>query len=104
MIILNKYRVTNMKKFKRFMFLSILSMSMLVFTFAATFKAYSKDIPQFDMVTVQDGDTLWSIASNYADKSNTDIRELVFEISSENSIYNASIYPGDVIKVPMNLE
>ncbi|MDF2616432.1 MAG: hypothetical protein K0Q47_1087, partial [Sedimentibacter sp.] len=46
----------------------------------------------------------WSIASNYADKSNTDIRELVFEISSENSIYNASIYPGDVIKVPMNLE
>jgi hypothetical protein len=104
MIILNKYRVTNMKKFKRFMFLSILSMSMLVFTFAATFNAYSKDIPQFDMVTVQDGDTLWSIASNYADKSNTDIRELVFEISSENSIYNASIYPGDVIKVPMNLE
>jgi hypothetical protein len=104
MIILNKYKVTNMKKFKRFMFLSILSMSMLVFTFAATFNAYSKDIPQFDMVTVQDGDTIWSIASNYADKSNTDIRELVFEISSENSIYNASIYPGDVIKVPMSLE
>jgi hypothetical protein len=93
-----------MKKFKRFMFLSILSMSMLVFIFAATFNAYSKDIPQFDMVTVQDGDTIWSIASNYADKSNTDIRELVFEISSENSIYNASIYPGDVIKVPMSVE
>ncbi len=104
MIILNKYKVNNMKKFKRFMFLSILSMSMLVFTFAATFNAYSKDIPQFDMVTVQDGDTLWSIASSYADNSNTDIRELVYLISNENSIYNASIYPGDVIKVPMSVE
>nr|WP_300092687.1 LysM peptidoglycan-binding domain-containing protein [Sedimentibacter sp.] len=104
MIILNKYKVNNMKKFRRFMFLSILSISMLVFTFAATFNAYSKDIPQFDLVTVQDGDTLWSIASSYAADSNADIRELVYEISNENSIYNASIHPGDVIKVPMSVE
>lgn len=104
MIILNKYKVTNMKKFKRFMFLSILSISMLVFTFAATFNAYSKDIPQFDIVTVQYGDTIWSIASSYAADRNADIRELVYEISNENSIYNASIHPGDVIKVPMNVE
>ncbi|MEL7646837.1 MAG: LysM peptidoglycan-binding domain-containing protein [Sedimentibacter sp.] len=104
MIILNRYKVTNIKKFKRFMFLSILSISILVFTFTATFNAYSKDIPQFDLVTVQDGDTLWSIASSYAADSNTDIRELVYEISNENSIYNASIHPGDVIKVPMSVD
>lgn len=104
MIILNKYKVNNMKKFKRFMFLSILSISMIVFTFAATFNAYSKDIPQFDLVTVKDGDTLWSIASSYADTSNADIRELIYEISNENSIYNACIYPGDVIKVPMSVK
>lgn len=85
------------------MFLSILFISILVFASMATLNAYSKDIPQYNYITVEDGDTLWSIATNYS-HSNTDIRKLVYEISSENGIYNASIYPGDVIKIPMNVE
>ncbi|MGB4437931.1 MAG: LysM peptidoglycan-binding domain-containing protein [Sedimentibacter sp.] len=100
MIILNKYKVNNMKKFKRFMFLSILSISMIVFTFAATFNAYSKDIPQFDLVTVKVGDTLWAIASDYS--GDAEIRELIYSISVENNIEDASIYPGDVIRIPLN--
>lgn len=103
MIILNRYKVTDLKKFKRFMFLSILFVSIFVFASMATLNAYSKDIPQYNYITVEDGDTLWSIATNYS-HNNTDIRELVYKISNENSIYNASIYPGDVIKVPMNVE
>lgn len=104
MIILNRYKVTDLRKFKRFMFISILFISILVFASMATLNAYSKDIPQYNYITVEEGDTLWSIASNYADSSHTDIRELVYLISNENDIYNASIYPGDVIKVPMSVE
>jgi len=104
MIILNRYKVVDMNKFKRFMFISTLLISMVLFTLLFTIKVYSKDIPQYNYITVEEGDTIWSIASNYVDKSNMEIRELIYVISNENSIYNASIYPGDVIKIPMNVE
>ncbi len=100
MIILNRYRVTDINKFKRFMFLTILLISMISFTSILTLNAYSKDIPQFDYVSVQQGDTLWSIASDYAD--NKDIREVIYEISKINNIHNNSIHPGDIIKIPLN--
>lgn len=100
MIILNRYKVTNLQKFKRFMFMSILLISILVFGSTATLNAYSKDIPQFDYIDVKEGDTLWSIASDYSD--NREIRKVIFEISQTNNIQNASIYPGDVIKIPIN--
>jgi LysM repeat protein len=100
MIILNKYKVKDIKKFKRFMFISILLLSMITFTSILTLNAYSKDIPQFDYVSVQHGDTLWSIAKDYA--SNKDIREVIYEISKLNNIHNATIHPGDIIKIPLN--
>ncbi|MGD9567883.1 MAG: LysM peptidoglycan-binding domain-containing protein [Sedimentibacter sp.] len=100
MIILNRYKVTDLQKFKRFMFMSILFISILVFASMATINAYSKDIPQFDYISVKEGDTLWSIASDYAE--NKEIREVIYEISEANNIQNASIYPGDIIKVPLN--
>ena len=104
MIILNRYKVVDMNKFRRFMFISILLISMVLFTLLFTIKVYSKDIPQYNYITIEEGDTLWSIASNYTDNSNMEIRELIYLISNENSIYNASIYPGDVIKVPLGVD
>lgn len=104
MIILNKYKVTDIQRFKRFMFISVLLISILVFASMTSLNAYSKDIPRYNYLTVEEGDTLWSIASNYADSSNADIRELVYIISNENNIYNSSIFPGDVIKIPFTSE
>jgi hypothetical protein len=100
MIILNKYKVTDIKKFKRFMFLTILLISMIAFTSILTLNAYSKDIPQFDYIRVQQGDSLWSIAKNYA--GSKDIREIIYKISEINNIHNNSIHPGDIIKIPLN--
>ncbi len=100
MIILNRYRVININRFKRFMFLTVLLISMITFSSILTFNAYSKDIPQFDYIRVQQGDTLWSIAKDYA--GNKDIREVVYEISKLNNIHNAPIHPGDIIKIPLN--
>jgi LysM repeat protein len=102
MIILNKYKVTDIKKFKRFMFMSILLISILAFTSMTTLNAYSKDIPKFDHIKVVEGDTLWSIASDYDD--NKDIRKTIYEISKLNNIHNASIYPGDIIKIPIEFK
>ena len=100
MIILNKYKVSNVKKFKRFMFLAVLLISIITFTSIASINAYSKDIPRFDYVNVQQGDTLWSIASDYA--AARDIRQVIYEISRLNNIHNSPIHPGDIIKIPLN--
>ena len=106
MILFNRYKVVDIYKFKRFMFVSILLISMVLFTLIFTIKVYSKDIPQYNYIyiTVQKGDTLWSIASNLTNYSDMEIRELVYLISSDNNIYNASIYPGDVIRIPLRIE
>lgn len=99
MIVLNKYRITNVNRFKRFVFISILLISIIIFASSLTLNAYSKDIPQFKYINVQEGDTLWSIASNYM--SNKDIREAIYEIARHNNIQDASIYPGDIIAIPV---
>jgi len=100
MIILNRYKVTDINKFKRFMFFTILFISICIFSLIFTIKVYSKDIPQYKYISVKEGDTLWSIASSYA--HNGDIRELIYKISIENNIQNASIFPGDIVKISLN--
>lgn len=99
MIIFNKYRITNINRFKRFVFISVFFVSIIVFASSLTINAYSKDIPQFKYINVSKGDTLWSLASTYME--DIEIRKAVYEISKHNNIQNASIYPGDVIAIPV---
>lgn len=99
MIILNKYRVTNIKRFRTFMFLSVLTICIILFLILSSFsRAYSKSIVKFEYVYVEEGDTIWSIASNYDD--NIRIDELVYKIEKINNIKNSTIYPGDLLAVP----
>ncbi|HHZ01852.1 MAG TPA: LysM peptidoglycan-binding domain-containing protein [Tissierellia bacterium] len=100
MVILNKYRVTNVKRFRRFIFFTVLLLSIIILTSILTINAYSKDMPQFDYITVNKGDTLWTIAKNYT--GSKDIRETIYIISKLNNIHNATIQPGDIIKIPLN--
>jgi len=100
MVILNRYKVVNLKRFKSFIFISVLLTSILVFTSLATINAYSKDIPQFVYINVKEGDTLWSIASIYM--KDIEIRRAIYDISKINRLQNVYIYPGDIIKIPKN--
>lgn len=49
-------------------------------------------------VTVTPGDTLWSIAS--AAQSETDIQQLITQISELNNLDSAQLAPGQVLFVP----
>lgn len=52
-------------------------------------------------VTVQSGDTLWSIASKHM-PSDMDQRKAVYTIKKHNKDTDGSLVPGQVIKVPTN--
>ena len=52
----------------------------------------------FETVTVQPGDSLWSIAS--ARYPGADVRERIWEIQQANPGVSASLYPGELLKVP----
>lgn len=47
---------------------------------------------------VCDGDTLWSIATEYKQEKQ-DIREYVYQLRKLNNIDNCIIYPGQTIKI-----
>jgi len=79
--------------------MSVLFISIIIFASSLTLNAYSKNIPQFKYINVKEGDTLWSLASTYMD--DIEIREAIYEISRHNNILNSSIYPGDVIAIPI---
>jgi LysM repeat protein len=49
-------------------------------------------------VTVEAGDTLWSVAERVA--PNADTRTVVAEISSLNKLSDAVVYPGEQLLVP----
>ena len=100
MIILNRYRVTNIKRFKTFVFLSVLTISVILFLTLSSFtKAYSTEIITYDTVYVESGDTLWEIASSYDNHLRID--EFIYKIQKLNNINNGEIYPGDTLLIPI---
>lgn len=98
MIILGKYKIVNMKRFKTFLFLITFLISLTFFILLSTITVYPKEEVKYDYVCIKTGDTLWDIADDY--NNDIDIRKFVDIIVKENSLSNAVIYPGDIIKIP----
>ena len=53
----------------------------------------------FIEVTVAPGDTLWSLAARMADGA--DVRAMVDEISTVNSLASAELQPGQKVRIPL---
>lgn len=54
---------------------------------------------QYVEVTVARGETLWDIAATYKD-GRTDTRDMVYKIRTANELVDATVYPGQVLKIP----
>ncbi|QQE76249.1 LysM peptidoglycan-binding domain-containing protein [Brevibacillus composti] len=52
-------------------------------------------------VTVQPGDSLWTIAVAYQGDSTKDVRDLVYQIQKWNKLDGAIIHPGQTIEIPL---
>jgi len=64
------------------------------------YTAHAEEKVIYKNVVVKSGDTIWGIASDYADPSK-DIRKFIKEICEVNDIKPGNIYPGQVIVVPV---
>lgn len=51
-------------------------------------------------VIVEDGDSLWTIASNYKDEQ-TDIRKYINMIQQHNQKHDTLLQPGEVLEIPI---
>lgn len=99
MIILNRYRVTNIKRFRTFIFSLVLIVSLIIFMIISTTKVYSANALKFESVYVEKGDSLWKIASQY--NNNLRIDDFIHTIEKLNNIKNSEIYPGDILLIPV---
>jgi hypothetical protein len=68
------------------------------FTLGRSSQASAGTHPVRHAVTVQAGDTLWSVAERVAPHADT--RQVVAEISSLNKLSGAVVYPGERLLVP----
>lgn len=94
------YRIKSKSRFTVFIVLlmiTFVSMSNMVLGLS---DVSSLTQPIYADVQINSGDTLWDIASEY-NPSNTDVRELVYEICRLNGISADTIYPGQTIRVPV---
>lgn len=99
MILLNKYKVVDNKKFKRFITLIILFCLILITTTIYTITAYSFNNLKYIEIPVNSGDTIWEIAKEYG--TSNSLRRDVYTIMEFNNLNDAIIYPGQIIKIPI---
>lgn len=96
-----RYRIVNKKRFNTFLISATIIIAFIISLFINNNKAYSLTYNEpFKEIVINKGDTLWSIAlENMPD--DYDVRKMVYEIREFNNLDNATIYPGDIIKVPI---
>lgn len=96
-----RYKIISKTRFYLFILtlLIILAISILfLIDKRAAYSNYYENI--YEEFQVADGDTLWDIARIYL-SSDQDIRKVVYDIKKFNNMTSEYIYPGDVIKVPI---
>jgi len=68
----------------------------LVFASSPAAELHSKE------VTVQSGDSLWSIAVRHQEEAKMDVNELILAIKKANELQGVLIYPGQTLIIPVS--
>ena len=63
---------------------------------------HSFDRDKYVKVTIAEGDSLWQIASVYAEENSLTNDEFVSWVKKHNSIHGDQIFPGEEILIPVS--
>ena len=93
-------RMKKLRRERRIFFLVV--MAIMLFMAHSAFSKNDVQTEKYSVqsVTVQKGDTLWTIAAEYKPVGK-DIREFVYELADNNGIPDCNIYCGQTIYVPI---
>ena len=97
-----KLRIVNKSKFFRGFILLFVVLLFVLFNFCN--KSQSEEIQHYKTITVNSGDTLWSIAQ-YEKNENAyykdlDIREIVYDIKEVNNLRSSNLSINQSLKIP----
>ncbi|OCA83742.1 cell division suppressor protein YneA [Pseudobacillus wudalianchiensis] len=77
-----------------FMTVTIIAGIMLIFS-------VSEDQIPYKEITVQEGDSLWSIAKEYNSGQEMKEEDFIMWVQKENRLHSVKILPGDTLVIPI---
>lgn len=95
------YRVKSKFRFTVFIVLMVVLTVTAFSTLIGLNNVSGSDMDEYKVITVQSGDTLWSIAESNYDNSK-DIRKVISQICEANDIKASDLKDGDQILIPVN--
>lgn len=96
-----KYRIKSSFRFTIFVALVIIAFVIISNSLLGLSDVSGLTENEYLEVTIESGDTLWNIADKYMPDGN-DLRKCVHVLCQVNSITADSIYPGQIILVPIS--
>lgn len=81
--------------------LALVSVASIAFAWTRVGIPDTEGAAGYEVVVVQPGDTLWSIARSLS-REGADIRRMVYEIRAINGLGVATIHPGQQLLVPID--
>ena len=87
-------------RFTMFVAAVILTIGTIIGLIAGSFNASGTTRTTYEVITVQSGDTLWSIAEQYVPEDK-DIRDYIYEICDKNNIKAGDIMQGQDLMIPV---
>lgn len=99
---MRKYRITSKFRFTLFIVTTILIITIAAGTLLGFNTVNSSSMTQYTQVRIESGDTIWSIAKEYAPAS-SDIRNAVSIICDVNDITADQLVPGQNIIIPVKM-
>lgn len=95
-VIKNSYCLRKKRNLSGKILLSLIILFMILF-FAIT--TYGSKPAEYNIITIKEGDTLWSIVNLY-NKKNMDPRKMISDIKRLNNLDDVILQPGQKIKIP----
>ena len=87
------------KRFSLMPAISLVALSLMVaLPTLSNIHLYAATARRFTVVTVQPGDTLWSIAAKHTGSG--DVQETIDRISEANHLAVATLQPGEHLRIP----